>query len=82
MGMVQWWGISALEGHALSWPDATERVPPKANRRPLFPFSTIPLFLFPSYSLVYSSSAGGGLMSNYEPGTFFWSFWLHIPLGK
>jgi hypothetical protein len=24
-------GIRALEGHAPLWPDATERVPPKAN---------------------------------------------------
>jgi hypothetical protein len=31
MGIWECWGISPLEGHALSWPDATERVPPVMN---------------------------------------------------
>jgi hypothetical protein len=43
--MECWENSQLLEGHAPSWPDATERVPPKVNQNtPLFHASAIPLF--------------------------------------
>ena len=44
-----------LEGHALSWPDATKRVPPDCWPFSLsvFQYSNIPLFLFKLLSRLF-----------------------------
>jgi hypothetical protein len=42
-GMMECWGISPLEGHASSWPDATKRVPPDLT---IFQYSNLPVFLY------------------------------------
>ena len=62
VGIVERWNdgeCSPLEGHALSWPDATKRVPPDCwpFSLSIFHDSNIPLFLF-SYHFVNPRPSG------------------------